>query len=383
MAEVINGWRDVQSREILDQIKNNKPVEYDHIIIKGNLELSNEEFQTDKNQPFIIRSPIRITNSLIEGYVAFNGIVFEKCVHFGGTKFDKEVGFTSSEFKNEVSFNRSQFKDLVQFKFIKFHDRLIQEEGFQREGNKKMRLYFEQDYIRFEEARFENDVLFIGVIFEMRTNFRGAQFLKNLSFRENIIDKNEFREDVDFSGATFRKSVDFEVAKLSKRIILERARFKEFNVKWTNIKNHLDCGDDESIYLSFINYFKSKGLFEDADECYYEYRKRREIRSKILGYFDLGARFLYGYGLKPHYPLVWSFCIISISWFLLVFNNISATNALIISITAFTSGAKDIIAIPASVYLVGIPAIIVALERLMGWIFFALFLAALGKTLIR
>lgn len=385
MAEDIDAWKYVQSREILDQIRNNKPVEYDHIIVRGNLELSNEESKTNNNQRIIIRNPIRITNSVIEGCVAFNGIVFERCVHFYGTKFDKDVSFTSSEFKKDVSFSQSQFKDLVLFKFIKFQDELFREYGSQREGNKKIRLYFKKDYLRFEEARFEKDVVFLGVVFERRTNFRHAQFLKNLSFQENVIDKNEFHEDVDFSGAIFRKNIDFEVAKLYKKIILEGTRFKEFNVKWTNIKNHLDCGDDELIYLLFINNFKSKGIFEDADECYYEYRINRKIRSKIMGIFDVGARFLYGYGLKPHYPLAWSFCIILVSWLLLVLGNneISATNALIISITAFTSGAKDIITIPANVDLVGIPAIIVALERLMGWIFFALFLAALGKTLIR
>ena len=62
---------------------------------------------------------------------------------------------------------------------------------------------------------------------------------------------------------------------------------------------------------------------------------------------------------------------------------ISLGESFALSATALTSGAKDLISTPANISIAGISAYMVTLERVLGWVLFALFLAALGKTVIR
>jgi hypothetical protein len=63
---------------------------------------------------------------------------------------------------------------------------------------------------------------------------------------------------------------------------------------------------------------------------------------------------------------------------------ISSGEALLLSATYFTSGASNIISTQSSDFsIVGVSAYIAVLERLLGWFFFALFLAALNYTVVR
>ena len=65
-------FREVNASEILAKIQKGGPVEYDHIKVKGDLDLSSLVLQTN------ITSPIRINNSVFDGLIRFNHTLFEK-----------------------------------------------------------------------------------------------------------------------------------------------------------------------------------------------------------------------------------------------------------------------------------------------------------------
>jgi hypothetical protein len=94
--------KEVPASEILDKVKNGLPVEYDHVIVRGNLDLSSlkglpirhvdrteikENYNGVSDDVKIVVSPIRIYNSIIDGTAYFDNIIFEnKCIR--RSKFD-------------------------------------------------------------------------------------------------------------------------------------------------------------------------------------------------------------------------------------------------------------------------------------------------------
>ena len=78
------GLREIPASEILAKIEKGQPVEYDHIIIKGNLEVGSLEEPTDENDKKFVSSLINIRNSTINGALNFNYTIFKDIVDFNG-----------------------------------------------------------------------------------------------------------------------------------------------------------------------------------------------------------------------------------------------------------------------------------------------------------
>jgi len=72
-------------------------------------------------------------------------------------------------------------------------------------------------------------------------------------------DRTRFRDDVDFRKTVFGTDLS-----------LNESNFELFHVRWDIIKDHLNY--DGVVYLSLIKNFKDLEFFEDADNCYYQYR---------------------------------------------------------------------------------------------------------------
>ena len=63
----------IPASEILMKINNSEPVEYDHVLIKGDLDISAIGLLKDSKS---IASTISISNSTIDGVINFNDIKF-------------------------------------------------------------------------------------------------------------------------------------------------------------------------------------------------------------------------------------------------------------------------------------------------------------------
>ncbi len=116
---------------------------------------------------------------------------------------------------------------------------------------------------------------------------------------------------------------------------------------WESIKDHIQF--DGSAYLALVKNFNNLELFNDADQCYYQYRtvrRKEHLEGIIPKLLDYVAWIAYGYGVRPGNPLILSLglFLISIFIFLLGFGLQeplgSMINATYLSVFVFTSSPK-------------------------------------------
>ena len=339
------------------------------------------------------------------GDAIFKESYFAKSCNFNNIESLK-ANFSESEFAEDLSLSGSKFKEYANFGMTQFG-------GYADfRGTRFLKA------ADFNETKFNGNTSFSNSVFKDTTNFAGSNFLKSTEFVESQFvevkfNKVRFSENADFAGSNFRGDTyfmgslfggdaSFERAQFSRyarfdsatfrgKLLLTQSQFEKFYVRWSAIEKNLVF--DDTVYLILVDNYKKLGLFEDADRCYYKYRITRKIENSIKQFFDSAARLAYGYGVKPENPLIWSACIIFFlaSFFFITGDvhkisgneSISFGDALSFSTTTFTSGASNLIS-PSSNYLAeGNSASLVALERLLGWLFFGLFLASLGRTVIR
>ena len=105
----------ISAEDILRKIQMNEPVNYQGVIVEGNLDLS-------KLKMSIVASPIKITDSQIKGAFLFNDISFKRSLDFKGTEFLGMVDFSNSMLPVDTDFQDTVFRDRANFANSKFDD---------------------------------------------------------------------------------------------------------------------------------------------------------------------------------------------------------------------------------------------------------------------
>lgn len=406
--------KELQSSELLAKIERGEPLRYKNVILKGDLDLSLLSLNKDASGKRIVISEIELQNSKIEGKTDFRDIIFQNpisllavnfngTVYFGGSQFNRVANFSGSKFEGDsqfgsvtfsetaifvgsrfggcVNFTNAQFKGDVSFSGSKFIKNAI------FNGVRLGRT------VIFRGAKFSGPAIFTASKFCGYSDFLEAQFQKNVDF-----DDTQFERPVSFQAVRFGGDAVFEDAIFNVELDLKRCKYDKLYIEWENIYN---LAYDESSYQLLIENFKKLGLFDAADKCYYKFRLERlkiknPIRSPIKYLFDLAAQISYGYGVKPERPLIWSIFVILLGGAFFYTNNstlaspssdISFGDALLFSANIFTSGMSSLVAssLKSSGNLLpsGISLYAVTIERFLGWILFVLFLASIGKTIVR
>jgi Pentapeptide repeats (9 copies) len=486
--------RVINATDILAEIQGGYPVKYDHVIIKGDLDINTLNLSTIPiirrkeveelgemdvlDNVKLVISPITIYNSKIEGIVNldnaffdkpirfiktnfnnsanFKGSYFNETADFEDSQFDEDLYFVYSQFAKDASFKKSKFNKLSDFRWSLFNGTEFKEISFKESqfdgdayfwgtifnnitvfsgSNFDRSAYFKgaqfSKTANFIESKFNSSADFMGCKFNETADFRGSQFNGYIHFWKSLFDGNasfwrsQFNETADFKGLEFNGSADFRETVFNKdadfggsqfnrdayfsesqfssdayfvganfksNLNMTLAKYNKLYIRWFNITSF---AYDDSAYLLLIDNFKKLGFFSDANNCYYRYRidSRRYIRP-LYKPVDWMLMVFYGYGTRPEYPVVWAFLVIFVSGFFFYKTNgiqksnsaqeqrISLGEALIFSATAFTSGASAIIDSSKELTPVGASRYVITFERLLGWMFFALFLTALGKTII-
>jgi hypothetical protein len=208
-----------------------------------------------------------------------------------------------------------------------------------------------------------------------------AQFSKGTSFSNSNFHGSAQFQGCEFNGIVYLDGVAFD---RSSTLFLNKAKYDKLYIRWDAIPNF---DYDDTAYLLLIENFRNLGFFSDANKCYFQYRI--ESRQDLVWYYkpiDIMLMALYGYGTRPEYPLAWAILVILISgivFFKTTDFNISFGEAILLSATAFTSGASSFITSPTDFTPKGRSRYIITLERISGWMLFALFLTALANTIIR
>jgi hypothetical protein len=333
----------IKAEEVLEKIEEGKPVEYENIIIFGDLDLSRLDLPRDKDKRQIIRSVIKIEYSMIKGDVFFDRSTFSSLVDFDGTVFTQAAKFSDSQFCEDAGFS---------------------------------------------EARFEGEANFSRAEFRTEANFSRARF-----------------GDVDFRNATFLRHLNLASAKLSSMLLLD-ARFEEgsslnlmdldysrIKVRWETIRDHLPFNG--SIYLALTKNFRNLEQFEDGDDCYYRYRRVKQARatSRISKLLDRVAWLSCGYGVRPSHTILLSWGIILLfAAFLASAHAIdhdgpslheNQTSQISLKDAFYFSSMQFLGKNPENLRIVEGYEYLMVVESLIGWILMALFLITMSKVILR
>ncbi|VVB63965.1 Pentapeptide repeats (9 copies) [uncultured archaeon] len=217
--------KEIPASEILAKIENGEPVEYDHVIIKGNLEVSRLEVPTDEIGKKIIVSLINIRNSLINGASDFNDAIFGEIVDFNGSQFNGMAEFLGTQFNRNVSFAESQFSKEARFAGAQF----CEDTTFTHAEFNQFAHFTEAQFIKntdFFQTQFDKGSDFDKAKFKgKKTSFNGAEFSKFADFDNAKI----ISEQIEFMGVQFRSGLSFKKARLSgDKIHFDRAGFGSF-----------------------------------------------------------------------------------------------------------------------------------------------------------
>lgn len=337
---------------------------------------------------------------------SYSSAKFEGDAHFERTRFNDAAQFIRSEFGGVANFNLSAFNRPASFEYVHFSGP-AQFSGAQ----------FKEEAL-FEEAKFAGDASFNSTHFDRKALLKGAKFVQDARFLGA-----RFVEAANFTGCEFCKNLIFENSRIytmrllktvftrESRISLHGADFVRLEVRWASIKDRLVY--DGAMYLALIRNFKNIEWFEDADDCYFQYRKISQSEKEFYSWdgdvlsvnwsklLDCMAWISCGYGVRPKYTVFLSILIILLFAGLfwtgdsIVVEHISSTaigahlaedyrieslsfaDHLYFSTMIFTAKTQ------VKWYPAGIYRYLATIESILGWLLMALFLVTLGRTMIR
>ena len=290
----------IQADQIRAMIIKGEPVDFSNVIVEGKLDLSIQ----DRNNSGYANSSIKIRDSLFSDAVDLSRAIFRNTVSFEGTSFLGPANFLQTRFEKgadfaESKFNNASFKDAQLFGSSEF--RIAEFNGLAN----FIGTSFSDGTANFEGARFNGPSHFWSAYFDVEgTNFGWSQFNGPSSFwgadfiGESSFKGAKFNQTADFTLVQFDGPADLIGSRFAKELYFKDVKFSILKVNWESLKDRLVC--DGPAYLSLIKNFKDLEQFEDADNCYYQYRdwKRQTWLWGWAKAFDYLALISCGYGVR-------------------------------------------------------------------------------------
>lgn len=367
-------------------------------------------------------------SSLFNGTAYFSNIKFNDYTDFSAAKFIGPVVFLNTKFNDASTFSGSVFNTDAIFWNSEFNGTMIswntEFEGIADFWDSKFNNNFD-----FSESKFDNDALFDESLFNGDADFSASMFNSSAFFWLTDFNKDAyftdcyFKEIICFNQSRFSKDAYFEGSNFGSNSILylTGSKINKIFLRWDNINK---LGFDEEIYLSLIDNYRKLGWFEDADNCYYQFRKEQYLHwnpfeNPLMLLLNLSGWLFYGYGKKPLYPLGWSvgsILVFGIFWYTVgireqkdaideyssagdqiseeQYPNLSiwrrihlVLKSLLFSATVFLSGTKLFVDPPeipiSSPWSKSFIKGMFTLERVLGAFFSILFFIAIGATIVR
>lgn len=456
----------IASEQILSMVRSGEKVSYHNVTVTGYLDLSGLSGPVEQSisitgsriqgpanfedvtfqQPvsfsgteFMNRTSFRKARFLEDA--SFEGTTFSGQTDFRDTRFSGMAAFTMSEFGKEASFASARFAGDAIFLGTKFRDRVSfdfaqfsQLVSFNSAQFSSLTGFTNSQFdgiSNFGSTRFLGNASFAATSFNGDVIFRGAQFTNGTTFG-----LASFGGFADFAGVDFKEVAFFGLAKFSdnahfteanfnKGLILEGSRFysmqledakfgpgaqlnlnnsdfSKFMVRWDTIKDLLVFNG--AAYLALVKNYKNLEWFDDADDCYYQYRRISQEQEpwSWTKFVDIIAWLSAGYGVRVSYTIFW--CLFTIIFFGVALyvgngmrkfefegleiaggsakvvpgNRVSFIDAVYFSTAMFTTSQA-----PVNTYPVGFYRHLAMLEGILGWFFLGLFVVVLSGMLIR
>jgi len=329
----------------------------------------------------------------------FNYVQFHKKANFanakinGNTFYQAVFGdngiFTGAEFQDTANLDCVTFSSSAFFDESKFLEKALFDETIFK-GSRDKNLSYSTSFL---EANFNDDASFFNTTFIRDATFRDSRFLEEADFGKSM-----FLDTIDFNDTSFRGDASFWDTQFLGSIYLHGSKFSRLIVRWENFSEHLIFG--EALYLSLIDNFKKLGRTGDANDCYYEYMIKQPKDPGIWPRFIDFVKWLScGYGVRPIRTVILCVGVIilfgslfwigrgvnrseesmqnasKISGFWRWTRSVYPLRCFYFSTTAFIGGKSDVSPLGDYKYLATV-------ERILGWLFFGLFLATLTRTLL-
>jgi len=203
---------EVSAQEILSQINDDRSVDYEKIVLVGDLDLSS----LDERVP----RAIKIINSRIKGKIIAKETVFEGRVDFSNTTFEKEACFLDSSFRDRAYFDGARFCGPCNFSLAEFSNTGAFD-GAQFAGPADFNYASFDRVASFARARFQGVSTFYLVGFNgIYVDFAGAVFYQNVSF-----ESSKFIAYASFERCRFDKTADFHMTQFGDSLALNDAHF--------------------------------------------------------------------------------------------------------------------------------------------------------------
>jgi uncharacterized protein YjbI with pentapeptide repeats len=454
----------IAAQSIISEIRSGQPINHDNITITGQLDLSRVEGPI--SQPLVItnsrfQGPVLIEGVTLSQGLDLRGSSFQDNVSFARTKFLGDAKFSGAHFMNQADFSDTDFEGLSSFIATRFSgdcsfssaefrgdaaflgasfasDVDFDDASFFRSGSFRSARF---EDVRFFETEFSGQVTFLSALFSGNATFAATRFQSDVVFRQarflmgstfglssfaGLADFGavQFHQTAFFGGVKFSDLAYFAGASFGDDLILEESRlysmqlddvvfaensrinlnstdFTKFVVRWSAISDRMVYNG--AAYLALVKNYKSLEWFDDADNCYYQYRRVGQILtpwgwSKLS---DIISWLSCGYGVRVSYTVFW--CLFTILFFGVVFwagkgmskfeiegmelpgehrlypsQRVSFTDALYFSIAMFTTSQA-----PVNTYPVGFYRHLAMAEGILGWFFLGLFVVVLSAVLIR
>jgi len=330
----------IKAEEVHKRIEEGKPVEYENVIIYGDLDLHDLDLPVDKNKRKIVKSIIKIEYSVIKGNVFFDHSSFLGLVDFDGTVFSQAANFSDSHFQEDAGFSQAQF---------------------QGEAN-------------FSRSHFNTEANF------SRTRFSDADFGR-AKFKRSFHLSNAKVYTLRLSDAIFEEGSSIHLKDLN---------YNRIVVRWNSIRNNLPYNG--SVYLTLIKNFRNLEQFEDEDDCYYQYRKEKQARNTkpFAKLIDHLAWLSCGYGVRPSHTMFLSLALIilftAIYWgghALQPSASADPESIITLNDAFYFSSMWFLGRAPQNISIIEGFEFLIVIETLAGWLLMALFLVTLSKVMLR
>jgi len=303
-------------------------------------------------------------NNTIEKYFLFSQSTLSGTIFFSKTKFSNLSNiknckfyiakFDKCSFPGNTNFVDNEFGDLLDLSNSSFKNIFFSSCDFNGDS-------------LFKNVNFSGNTSFILSKFDGVTNFRGAIFSGPIA---------DFSW-TDFSGNTLMDNISFKALR-DRSFILNDSSISCLHIEWDQIKGHLRYNGPA--YLALVKNFKEFEKFEDADSCYYEYRRQkmldpsRDLFSWILDHISLVTC---GYGVRLSYTIGLSMLWILI-FTLLFYRHEIFRDALLFSFITFLQLPRS----DKYNEMIKRHEYAIIIEQILGWCMMALFIVVLTRKLI-
>ena len=186
-----------------------------------------------KDDTFVIKQNINITNKKINKEINFSNCIFQKNVNLSGCLFYKNSTFSyiknkqgeiianATIFQKEVNFFKANFKEHVNFSGCNFNLKANFSEtifGIKKEDNNSDESSSEVKFL-IENAKFQKEVNFSKAIFYDAIYFSGTEFYTDTKVYEE--------ESINFENAQFKRKVRFHHCKFHNTVRFENTSFNK------------------------------------------------------------------------------------------------------------------------------------------------------------